>query len=102
METSESEAHHNLRRIAGRHPEVGIYLNKIIELWDPEKVILYGSKARGDAKTGSDSDFAVVTDRPVDADAIIGALDIVRYSKAPPQLQKIIDTEGIVIYEREK
>ncbi len=102
MTSTKAIADENLKSIEYRHPEVRIYVDKIVELWNPKKVILYGSKARGDAKKGSDSDFAVVTDQPIDADEITGALDVVRYSKAPAELKKIIDEEGVVVYEREK
>lgn len=41
-------------------------LEKIVERFDPEKIILFGSYARGDADEGSDVDLLIVahTDLP--------------------------------------
>ena len=38
----------------------------IVEEVDPEQVILFGSRARGDAASGSDFDFIVVEAEPFD------------------------------------
>ena len=49
----------------------------LMELFPVEKVILYGSKARGDANEDSDIDLLLVTSRPIhwrERKAIIDAL----------------------------
>ena len=39
-------------------------VKKIVEEVDPEQVILFGSRARGDARAGSDVDLVVVESEP--------------------------------------
>lgn len=41
-------------------------VNAIVDEVDPESVILFGSRARGDAKEDSDVDFVVVESLPFD------------------------------------
>lgn len=41
-------------------------IHAIIEAADPERILLFGSQARGDALPDSDVDFLVVVDPPVD------------------------------------
>ncbi|HOX38880.1 MAG TPA: nucleotidyltransferase domain-containing protein [Candidatus Brocadiia bacterium] len=35
-------------------------VNRIVERFDPEKIILFGSRARGDAGDGSDMDLLII------------------------------------------
>ena len=79
---------------------------------DPEKVILYGSHARGDARKDSDYDLAFVfpTDRHyrwvrfvVDLDEAAVTLlpvDLLDWNEASTPLRECICNEGIVLYER--
>ncbi len=41
-------------------------VRKIVEEVDPEQVILFGSRARGDARAGSDVDLVAVESEPFD------------------------------------
>ena len=87
-------------KILNAHEEVAYYLNKIIEQLHPEKVILFGSKAKGEGNKFSDTDMAVVGVKNFDTTRIFGAVDIVQYEKAPESLKEKINNEGIVLYEK--
>jgi predicted nucleotidyltransferase len=76
-----------------------------------EKIILYGSRARGDADERSDIDLAVVcpnaTDREwvdiwcvVDDAKTLLSIDLMRLDKASEAFRKNVLREGIVLYER--
>ena len=80
----------------------------------PRRVILFGSRARGDAGPKSDYDLAI--DAPglpetewarfvLDARESFGALlhlDLVRLDEAPPDLRRRIEREGIELYVHEQ
>ena len=76
-----------------------------------ERIILYGSRARGDNRPRSDIDLAVEADSmTIDRwfDLIDAAeeaptllkIDLVRLDQVPEELRKSIEDEGKVIYER--
>lgn len=76
-----------------------------------EKVILFGSRARGDERERSDIDLAVVgadiadsewTDiwSYVDDAPTLLDIDLVRLEEAPDHLRESILKEGIALYER--
>lgn len=75
----------------------------------PTKVILYGSRARGDEDERSDYDIAFVGADPerwaefalyIDENApTLLEIDLVQYEKASGNLQKSIDEEGVVLHE---
>ena len=88
------------QEILKSHKEVAFYLDKVIQQLDPEKVILFGSKATGSATNFSDTDIAVVGVKHFDTTEIFGAVDIVEYEKVPQSLQEKIQKEGIVLYEK--
>ena len=79
---------------------------------DPDKVILYGSRARGDARKDSDFDLAFVFppdrhDRWVrfvvdldDAAVTLLPVDLLDWNEASAPLRERICSEGIVLYER--
>lgn len=67
---------------------------------DPQKIILFGSKARGDFHSRSDTDIAVETERPLEKLSLSGAIDIVDLKKADDKLKAKIKKEGVTIYER--
>lgn len=77
-----------------------------------DKIILYGSRARGDAKPRSDIDLAFVTPRADDKDWLhivdildeadtLLRIDGVRYDNLleDSMLKHAIDAEGVVLYE---
>lgn len=80
----------------------------LAEKYDIKKVILFGSRARGDYKRASDIDLAVCG-----GDIIRFALDVEEETSTPlkydvvdldgniqEDLRKAIRTEGIVLYEK--
>lgn len=79
---------------------------------DPQQVILFGSRARGDSRENSDFDLTFVfpethRDRwirflaDIDDDALtLMTLDLVDWNEASDPLRLQISMEGIVLYER--
>ncbi len=76
-----------------------------------EKVILFGSRARGDERDRSDIDLAVVGEDITDSEwtdiwcyvddaPTLLAIDLVRFEQAPGHLRESIIKEGISLYER--
>ena len=76
-----------------------------------EKVILFGSRARGDEQERSDIDLAVVGPEitrkewvrmwiDVDDAETLLSIDLVRFETASDQMKDSIDKEGVVLYER--
>jgi len=78
----------------------------------PDRVTLFGSRARGDARTDSDYDLAFdfPSERQLywlrfvtaadDLPITLRPTDLVSWQEASPELQERIKREGIVIYER--
>jgi uncharacterized protein len=76
------------------------------------QIVLFGSRARGDAQARSDIDLAVACP---DADAVrwseiveaaenvptLLQIDLVRMETAPPELLSQIAREGRILYERD-
>ena len=88
-----------------------IVLQEIVELaikYDVEKVILFGSRARGDFRRTSDIDLAVVGGNvprfALDVDEETSTLlmyDIVDLNATvQPELRESIEREGKVLYEK--
>ncbi len=76
----------------------------------PKRIVLFGSRARGDFSPVSDIDLAVegvksatlikeVLDEEVDT---LLKFDVVDLSKVPDYLREEIEKEGIVLYEERK
>jgi predicted nucleotidyltransferase len=102
------------------HEVPGALLNSVIRYFDPVKVILFGSRARGDARPDSDYDLFIVLDDQVPEHKLrwqapyearrsfSGAVDIVRcrrsvYEDRREVIGSLANTateEGIVVYER--
>ncbi|MDQ7032457.1 MAG: type III-B CRISPR module RAMP protein Cmr1 [Desulfonauticus sp.] len=61
------------------------------------KIILFGSRARGDAYKTSDIDIAIDTDKAIGELDLIGPIDIVNLKKAPDDLKNIVKTEGVIL-----
>ena len=76
-----------------------------------QKIILFGSRAKGDAEERSDMDIAIIAptisdrewldlcERIEKIDTLL-AIDIARYDTAGNKFQEKINQEGVVIYER--
>lgn len=76
-----------------------------------EKVVLFGSRARGDQRERSDIDLAVIgadiTDSEwtdiwsyVDDAPTLLSIDLVRFEEAPDRLRESILKDGVALYER--
>jgi len=74
-------------------------IEKIKKETNPKKIILFGSRARGDAYKKSDIDIALDTDRPLSFPE--PNIDIVNLNKVEQKLHEKIKKEGVIIYERE-
>lgn len=61
----------------------------------PKKIILFGSKARGDFHEKSDIDIAVDTDKTIAFLDVNGAIDIVKLGKVNKSFREKIKREGI-------
>lgn len=86
-------------------------VNAITQTPAVEKVILFGSQARGDQEPRSDYDIAVIgleitprewldlCDRVENIETLL-FIDLLRFDTASPKLQEKISRQGVVIYER--
>lgn len=63
----------------------------------PNKIILFGSKARGDFHNRSDTDIAVLTDKNIQLCNIAGAVDLIDLKHTREDFKKKIYDEGIII-----
>ena len=86
-------------------------IEKACELISPQKIILYGSFARGDQQEKSDIDLAFEFDSDFDNWILFKAwvedefktlrhLDLIDMKKADESLLASIKKEGVIIYER--
>ena len=83
-------------------PEILVeIIEKIKKGCNPDKIILFGSRARGDAHKNADIDIALINPKaPIGNLNLYAPLDIVDLSKANTVLRNKINSEGVVIYER--
>ena len=82
-----------------------------IEPFEPKRVILFGSRARGDATLHSDIDLAFEgvegfrkrrkLQEAIDEASGLYSVDIVFIEDINQKLKEVIEKEGTVIYERE-
>ena len=81
---------------SGSHPELRL-------------LVLFGSRARGDAQEGADWDFGFLGDPAFDADALLGELmaalqadrvDLVDLGRAGGQVRFRVARDGRLVYER--
>ena len=90
-------------------PVISFVLEQLKKL-NPQKVILFGSRARGDFKTRSDYDFAISVPATTETAAILlnvqenaptlCGIDIVNLDEVSENFKKRIHQEGVVLYER--
>lgn len=95
----------------GLHPAIPWLVTRLAVIPAVERVLLFGSRARGDHGRRSDIDLAVdapgatLADRArmaelvEDAPALVG-IDLVRLDQAGGALRQEIEREGIVLHER--
>ncbi len=92
----------------GIRPAVLEEIKKIAEKYEVKKIILFGSRARGDYHRASDIDLAVeggrITDFILDVKETTSTLlsfDIVDLKEtAPGEFLETIEKEGIILYEK--
>ena len=91
------------------------FLNQVIDAAiryiDPERIVLYGSRARGSDHATSDYDIAFagllhpqnwsrfVLDLEENAETLL-PFDLIRYEDASCALRSQIDADGVILYER--
>lgn len=88
-------------------------IDEAVTRLDPQRIVLFGSRARGDHEATSDYDLAIeapgTTDSAwarfvLDAQEGFGALlhlDLVRLDQADQRLRQRVDDEGLLLYVRE-
>ena len=91
---------------------VGRVVEHGVRAVDPKRVVLYGSRARGDAQDNSDFDLAFVFPEAqrgkwirfladLDSSALtLRPVDLVDWNEASEPLREQILKEGIILYER--
>ena len=92
----------------GIRPAVVEEIKKIAEKYEVKKIILFGSRARGDYHRASDIDLAVeggrITDFILDVKETTSTLlnfDIVDLKETVPgEYLEAIEKEGIILYEK--
>lgn len=84
----------------------------LIDFYDPKRIVLFGSRAKGKNKLGSDFDFAVDTDiipnqeklfslrKEIDNISGLYKIDVVFLSNVDDEFKQIILETGKVIYEK--
>jgi uncharacterized protein len=97
----------------GWHPAVAWLTNRLAAIPSVERVVLFGSRARGDHGPRSDIDLAVeapeastedrarVVELVEDAPTLL-SVDLVRLDVAEPALRAAVAREGIVLHERDQ
>lgn len=104
-----------LTAVVNKDPQLA-FLTELVELArkaiDPDSVILFGSRARGDGSRTSDVDLAFAfpaareehwgrfcVEAEEDLPTLL-CLDLVNVAEADPDLLASIKAEGLIIYER--
>ncbi|MBN2376640.1 MAG: nucleotidyltransferase domain-containing protein [Sedimentisphaerales bacterium] len=101
--------------------EIAMIRDRIVQLYQPDKIILFGSHCRGDANEHSDIDLLVISDREKDLPRCKRGLevrlqlsefktpkdilfythaDVQRWKSVPQAFINTIMSEGDVLYER--
>jgi predicted nucleotidyltransferase len=81
----------NVKTKLNRNKLIKYYLERIVQEFKPHRVYLTGSAVSQNMPETSDFDFIVDSDIPIDADTIVGNLDIIPVKHATDEmLQKAI------------
>lgn len=70
-----------MRKVVPVEPSLGMIVERIVDTFCPERLVLFGSRARGDHRPDSDVDLLVVMESPLSATeraAMIHRLFLVR------------------------
>lgn len=95
---------HNIGLSAGLVQQI---IDAVLRHTKPRRIILYGSRARGDHRPTSDIDLAIDCGEEVgmlrvvidDEIRTLLKLELVDLAEATPRLRKEIEREGITVYE---
>ena len=103
----------NLNNIENRIEEkINKIIHLIVEKTDPEKIILFGSRAKGTAHKGSDIDIALegvqklsvrdyrLLKEEIDTISGLYSVDIVFIEKVDNSFKQIIQDTGVILYEK--
>jgi uncharacterized protein len=96
--------------VPGMHPAIGAITKQLRRLPAVKKIVLFGSRARGDHDDRSDIDLAVVCPGAspdewariwdvVDEAPTLLRIDLLRLEQAGQDLKHEVQREGIVLYE---
>jgi len=72
---------------------------ELISKLRPTKIVLFGSRARGDAGRKSDIDIGVETDRPLASVELLD-VDLLNLDSINESFREAVEREGVVLYER--
>lgn len=93
------------------HPVIEELTARLSCVPEVERIVLFGSRARGDAEPRSDIDLAVecpnasrvvwntIREQVLDARTLL-FIDLVRHDRASEALRHRVLTDGVVLYER--
>lgn len=96
---------------AGWHPAIAVMVDRIRRVRSVERIVLFGSRARGDHDDRSDIDLAVACPEAdldewaaiwdaVDEAPTLLAVDLIRLDQVDEPLRRRIEAEGVPLHER--
>lgn len=88
-------------------------INILVERLSPQKIYLFGSRAKNEADVGADFDLAVESIIPnsvakalikekIDSVSGLYSVDVVNLSEVDDDFQKIIMQTGVLVYEKRR
>ena len=91
-------------------PRLKKIVEQVLQHCKPQKIVLFGSRARGDYREKSDydisvsgineSNYAEVLNAIDDNDFTLKKIDLLKYENLNEEYQKSVNTEGITLYEQ--
>lgn len=93
-------------------PSVQRVIDRGVRDLNPERIVIFGSRGRGDSHPTSDFDIAFFGVENISAWPHFAAdmiyepptlyhLDVMRYEMIPPEMQASVDEDGKVVYQRD-